>query len=67
MGGAAVFPGGAVAPEDLDGMAASAIAVLQNPALHARIAQAARRRVADPFCVDRVVPMYEKCYLSVLD
>ena len=53
-------------PDDLDGMAASAITLLEDPALHARIAQAARRHVTEPFCVDRVVPMYERCYESVL-
>jgi L-malate glycosyltransferase len=53
-------------PADLDGMAASAIALLTDPALHRRVAEAGRRRVREQFCVDRVVPMYEACYARVL-
>ncbi len=34
--------------------------------LHARVSRAARRRVREHFCVDRVVPMYEACYRSVM-
>ena len=49
-------------PDDLDGMAASAIRLLQDPALHRHIASAARQRVTERFCADRVVPMYEACY-----
>ena len=48
------------APEDLDGMAASAVRLLQDPALHSQVAQAARQHVNHSFCVDRVVPMYEE-------
>ena len=51
-------------PEDVAGMSASALALLRDPALHARIARAARRRVCQYFCADRVVPMYEACYES---
>ena len=54
------------APDDLDGMAASAVALLQDDALHQSVARAARQRVADVFCVDRVVPLYEACYERVL-
>jgi L-malate glycosyltransferase len=53
-------------PEDLDGMAASAVAVLQDGGLHARVAQAARDHVASTFCVHRIVPMYEDYYSKVL-
>jgi N-acetyl-alpha-D-glucosaminyl L-malate synthase BshA len=52
------------APDDLDGMAASAIALLRDPARHRMMALAARDRVADRFCSDRVVPMYEACYAA---
>jgi N-acetyl-alpha-D-glucosaminyl L-malate synthase BshA len=54
------------APADLDGMAASAVALLTDAELHARVAATAVRRVRDQFCVDRVVPMYERFYERVL-
>jgi L-malate glycosyltransferase len=54
-------------PDDLDGMAASAVALLQDSSLHVRIATVARERVSAMYCVDRVVPMYEKYYRRVLD
>src|SRR5262249_16627291 len=50
------------APEDLAGMAASAIALLENPALRLRITQAARATVVENFCEGRIVPMYERLY-----
>jgi glycosyltransferase involved in cell wall biosynthesis len=50
--------------EDLDGMAASAVELLRDPARHRAMAIAARERVADRFCADRVVPMYEACYAA---
>ena len=53
-------------PEEVDDMAASAIALLTDPALHANVSDAACRRVREQFCVDRVVPMYEACYRSIL-
>ena len=51
--------------DDVDGMAASALRLLTDDALHARIARAARQRVVDHFCVDRVLPLYEACYEKV--
>jgi N-acetyl-alpha-D-glucosaminyl L-malate synthase BshA len=53
-------------PEDLDGMAASAVALLTDPVLHAAVAERACRRVGEQFCVDLVVPMYERYYQQVL-
>ena len=53
-------------PGDLDGMSGDAIALLTDPVLHRTIADAARARVRDEFCVDRVVPMYERYYERVL-
>ena len=53
-------------PGDLDGMAGDAIALLTDPVLHRTIADAARARVRNEFCVDRVVPMYERYYERVL-
>jgi N-acetyl-alpha-D-glucosaminyl L-malate synthase BshA len=49
-------------PEDLDGMAQSAVAVLTDPALHRRITDSAFTRVSEEFCVSLVVPMYERYY-----
>ena len=52
-------------PDDLDGMAASAIGVLTNAAQHRQIAETASRRVRELFCEERVVPMYESLYRTV--
>jgi N-acetyl-alpha-D-glucosaminyl L-malate synthase BshA len=54
------------APMDLNGMAKSALALLQNQSLHRQIVGAAKQRVSEKFCADRVVPMYEACYTSVM-
>jgi L-malate glycosyltransferase len=53
-------------PFDVGGMADDAIALLTDPLLHRTIADAARARVRNEFCVDRVVPMYERYYERVL-
>jgi N-acetyl-alpha-D-glucosaminyl L-malate synthase BshA len=53
-------------PEDIDGMAESAIGLLTDDALHQRVASAACTRVREEFCVNRVVPMYERYYERVL-
>ena len=53
-------------PEDVDGMARSAVALLTDPALHVSVADAACSRVREQFCVDLVVPMYERYYERVL-
>jgi N-acetyl-alpha-D-glucosaminyl L-malate synthase BshA len=54
------------APDDLDGMAARAVALLTDDGLHERIAAAAAARVRRDFCVSRVVPLYEECYARIL-
>jgi len=54
------------APDAIDEMAASALSLLTDEALHERISKAACRRVREEFCVERVVPMYEACYRAVL-
>jgi L-malate glycosyltransferase len=51
---------------DLDAMASSAVALLTDAELHARVTAAARQRVCDRFCSDRIVPMYEAYYEGVL-
>jgi N-acetyl-alpha-D-glucosaminyl L-malate synthase BshA len=53
-------------PEDIDGMAASAVAVLTDTNRHRAIAEAARQRVHELFCEERVVPMYVSLYSDVL-
>jgi L-malate glycosyltransferase len=53
--------------DDLDAMAASGLALLTDRALHARIAQEARRTVAERFCVNLVVPQYEAFYAELLE
>jgi N-acetyl-alpha-D-glucosaminyl L-malate synthase BshA len=50
----------------LDEMVSSGVALLRDPALHRRVAEAACRRVRIEFCVERVVPMYEDCYRELL-
>jgi hypothetical protein len=47
-------------------MANSAIALLTDPAMHKRMAEAACRRVREEFCAERVVPMYEACYQELV-
>jgi N-acetyl-alpha-D-glucosaminyl L-malate synthase BshA len=54
------------APDDLDGMARSAITVLSDEKLHRRIASAARRTVHERFCDEKIVPLYEAYYEEVL-
>jgi L-malate glycosyltransferase len=49
-------------PDDLQGMAASALRVLDDGELRARITSEARRTVTHRFCTDVVVPRYEACY-----
>ena len=51
---------------DVDGMAASGVALLSDPALHERMADAAVRVVRERFCAQRVVPMYEAHYERAL-
>ncbi|MBA2259833.1 MAG: N-acetyl-alpha-D-glucosaminyl L-malate synthase BshA [Acidobacteria bacterium] len=51
---------------DVEDMAATSVRLLTDDDLHHRITLAARQRVVDHFCVDRVLPMYEDCYERVL-
>jgi N-acetyl-alpha-D-glucosaminyl L-malate synthase BshA len=53
-------------PQAIDDMAESAVSLLTDAALHARVSAAGCRRVREEFCVERVVPMYEACYRAVL-
>ena len=54
-------------PDDLEGMAASARALLTDRALHDRIARAARDVMVTTYCEERIVPMYEMFYARLLD
>jgi N-acetyl-alpha-D-glucosaminyl L-malate synthase BshA len=54
-------------PEDLDGMAASALAVLTDADLHQRIGMAGMQVVHGRYCSDRIVPLYERYYEEVLN
>ena len=51
---------------DVEAMAESGVAVLNDPALHRRVVEAALQRVRELFCVNRVVPMYEALYRRVV-
>ena len=53
-------------PDALDEMAESGVMMLSDPAKHRAIAQAACARVRDDFCAEKIVPMYEACYQSVV-
>ncbi|MGE0706320.1 MAG: N-acetyl-alpha-D-glucosaminyl L-malate synthase BshA [Vicinamibacterales bacterium] len=55
------------APEDLDGMAASAMRLLTNDALHQQFADAAHRIANEKFCETKIVPVYEQYYREVLE
>jgi N-acetyl-alpha-D-glucosaminyl L-malate synthase BshA len=53
-------------PDALDEMAASGVMLLSDCEKHRAIAQAACTRVREEFCAEKIVPMYENCYLSVV-
>jgi N-acetyl-alpha-D-glucosaminyl L-malate synthase BshA len=53
-------------PSDLEGMGESGVALLTDPALHARVAAAGRRTVCERFSSDLVVPRYEAFYTRLL-
>jgi N-acetyl-alpha-D-glucosaminyl L-malate synthase BshA len=53
-------------PDDLDGMASGAVALLTDQGLHRRVAAAALLVVQTKFCAERIVPRYEEYYQQVL-
>jgi L-malate glycosyltransferase len=53
------------APEDIDGMAASAIALLSDDVMHRRFGDAASRLATERFCDSHVVPVYEAYYSEI--
>jgi len=54
------------APEAVDEMAESGVLLLSDPKLHRTVASRACARVRDEFCAEKIVPLYEKCYESVV-
>ena len=54
------------APEDLHGMARSALRLLTDQALHRRAAEAAGRLAHERYCESKVVPLYESYYEEIL-
>ena len=53
-------------PDDLDGMAASALAVLTDADLHRRIGMGGKKVVRGRYCSDRIVRQYEQFYQEIL-
>lgn len=53
-------------PDDVQGMADSAVAILSHPEIHARMAAAGTRLVRERFSADRIVPQYEALYAGTL-
>ena len=53
-------------PEDLDGMARSALRLLTDEDLRRRVAAAARATAVERFCDTRIVPEYERFYEETL-
>jgi L-malate glycosyltransferase len=51
---------------DVAGMAASAVAILTDPARHALFRAQARKRAEGSFDADRIIPLYESYYEEVL-
>ncbi|HEY3826986.1 MAG TPA: N-acetyl-alpha-D-glucosaminyl L-malate synthase BshA [Bryobacteraceae bacterium] len=51
---------------DIPRLAARAAELVNNPALHATMAAAARRTASTRFCTDKIIPQYEDYYKQVL-
>jgi N-acetyl-alpha-D-glucosaminyl L-malate synthase BshA len=52
-------------PDDIDGMAESIVRLVHDPALHTRVATAARAAALERFSPARIVPMYEAAYAAL--
>jgi N-acetyl-alpha-D-glucosaminyl L-malate synthase BshA len=52
-------------PDDLDGMARSAVSLLTDGDLRARLGAAAKQTVKSKFCHEKIVPIYEAYYEEV--
>jgi N-acetyl-alpha-D-glucosaminyl L-malate synthase BshA len=53
-------------PDDLDGMAASALRLLTDDGLRKRVSEAACRTARERFCDSAIVPLYEHYYEEIL-
>ena len=53
--------------DDFDAMAATGVALLQDPTRHQAVTQAALAAVLQRFCANAIVPRYEALYRQVLD
>jgi len=51
--------------DDVDGMATRALTLLQDTMAARAMAKAAAASVSQRYCVDKVVPMYEKYYEQI--
>jgi N-acetyl-alpha-D-glucosaminyl L-malate synthase BshA len=54
-------------PDDLEGMARSALLLATDEPLHTRCAAAAREKARDCFCDSKIVPEYEAYYREILE
>jgi L-malate glycosyltransferase len=54
-------------PDDLDGMAATGVALLSDVELRRKIGTAGRNVVRRRYCSDRIVPQYEQFYKEILN
>ncbi len=52
---------------DVERMAERATQLVTDPALHARMAVAARLTATSRFCSEKIIPRYEDCYKKVLE
>jgi len=52
---------------DIAAQAARVVALLSEPRLHEKMAQAARHTALTRFCTESIIPLYEKYYREVLD
>jgi glycosyltransferase involved in cell wall biosynthesis len=52
---------------DIPRLAARTTELLTNPALHEKMAGAARKTARTRFCADRLIPQYERYYEEVLN
>lgn len=54
-------------PDDVEGMANSAVALLCDESVHAAMAAHAQRSAVERFSADRIVPRYAELYERTLD
>ena len=54
-------------PDDIEGMAETAVALLRDQRLGRRVGERAAATVRERFCAERIVPLYERLYHEVLE